>query len=125
MREISTDDAPTAEGASLSQAIVSNGFVYTWGQTPRDPETREVVGEDMAEQTERVMENLSAILEAAGTSLDDVVKTTAFITDMNDYDAFNAVYTEYMSEPYPARSVVKVAGLSTGVRVEVEMVAER
>lgn len=119
-----TSDAPSAEGASLSQEIVSDGFVYTWGLTPMDPEIREVVGENMAEQTERVLENLSTILKAARPSLDNVIKTTVFVTDLNDYDVFNEVYTEDMNEPYPARSVVNIAGLSTGVRAEIEMVAE-
>ncbi|MFC7135415.1 MULTISPECIES: Rid family detoxifying hydrolase [Salinibaculum] len=124
MEEITSSQAPTADGAALSQAIKSNGFVYTWGQTPRDPDTREVVGETMAEQTEQVMENLATILTDAGTSLDSVIKSTVFITDMNDYTAFNKVYESYFEEPYPARSVVKVAGLSPGVRVEIELVAE-
>jgi len=118
VEEITSPSAPTTEGSALSQAIKSNGFVYTWGQTPRDPDTWEVVGETMAAQTEQVVENISAILN-------DAVKSTVFITDMNDYEHFNDVYKSYFDEPYPARSVVKVAGLSTGVRVEIEMVAQQ
>ncbi len=124
MQEVNTGAAPSADGFALSQAIVSNGFVLTSGQTPRDPETREVVGGTMAEQTERVMENLDAILTEAGTSFDSVVRSTVYLTDFADYEQFNSVYESYLAEPFPARSTVKVAGLAPGVRVEIEMTAE-
>jgi 2-iminobutanoate/2-iminopropanoate deaminase len=124
MEEVVSTDAPSTQQAPLSQAVRTGDLVFTSGQTPRDPETRAVVGDTVAEQTDRVMRNLSHVLTAAGTSFDSVVKTTVYLTDMNDYAAFNEVYLDYVADPYPARSVVKVAGLSPGVRVEVELVAE-
>jgi 2-iminobutanoate/2-iminopropanoate deaminase len=122
MREIVTDDAPSSLGP-YSQGIVDDGTVYVSGQGPTDPDTREVVSEDVREQTARTLENVGAILEAAGASLDDVVKATVFLTDMDDYDAVNEVYGEHLSEPFPARSAVEVAELPIDIRVEIEVVA--
>lgn len=123
MREISTDDAPDSIGP-YSQGIVSGDRIYVSGQGPVDPDTGELVGEDIRAETERTLENVSAILEAAGQSLDDVVKATVFVQDMDDYDAVNDVYGEYMSDPYPARSAVQIEDLPVDIGVEIEVVAE-
>jgi 2-iminobutanoate/2-iminopropanoate deaminase len=122
MREISTDDAPGAIGP-YSQGIVDGETVYVSGQGPVDPGSGEIVGEDVGEQTEQTLENVGAILEAAGSSLDDVVKATVFVTDMDDYEAVNEVYGEYMSDPYPARSAVQVVELPIDIDVEIEAIA--
>lgn len=119
---VATDGAPAAIGP-YSQAIVANGFVFTAGQLPLDPETMQLVDGDITAQTERVMQNLSAVLAAAGTSFDRVVKTTCFLADLGDFAAFNAVYGRYLG-PNPApRSTVQVAKLPLGALVEVECVA--
>lgn len=122
MQEISTEDAPDAIGP-YSQGIIDGETVYVSGQGPVDPETGEIVGDDAGAQTERTLENIGAILEAAGSSLDDVVKATVFVTDMDDYDAVNEVYGEYMSDPYPARSAVQVVELPIDIDVEIEAIA--
>jgi reactive intermediate/imine deaminase len=122
MEEISTDEAPASIGP-YSQGIRDGDRIYVSGQGPVDPETGEIVGEDVREQTARTLENVDAVLRAAGRSLDDVVKTTVFVTDMDDYDAVNEVYGEQMSGPYPARSAVEVADLPIDIRVEIEAVA--
>jgi 2-iminobutanoate/2-iminopropanoate deaminase len=119
---VATDKAPAAIGP-YNQAIKANGVVYTAGQIPLDPATGEVVPGDITAQTERVMTSLAAVLEAAGSSLDRVVKTTCFLTDLNDFPAFNAVYAKYFPEAAPARSTVQVAKLPRGVAVEVEAIA--
>lgn len=119
---ISTEGAPAAIGP-YSQAITANGFLFTAGQIPLDPATMTVVEGGITEQTERVMQNLEAILTAAGSSFAKVVKTTCFLSDLADFPAFNAVYATRFSDTPPARSTVQVAKLPLGVKVEVECVA--
>jgi len=122
MREISTDDAPDSMGP-YSQGVEAGGLLFVSGQGAADPETREIVSDDVREQAARVLENVSAILEAAGGSMDDVAKTTVFLTDMDDYEAVNEVYADYMSRPFPARSAVQVGDLPADIRVEIEAIA--
>lgn len=121
MEEISTQTAPASIGP-FSQAIRDDGRIYVSGQGPIDPESGEVVGNTIEEQTARTLENVAIILEAADCSLDDVVKATIFVRDMDDYDAVNDVYAEYMTPPYPARSAVEVAELPIDIDVEIEVV---
>ncbi len=120
---VSTDAAPAAIGP-YSQAVVAGGLVYTAGQIALDPATMEVVPGDVAAQTRRVMDNLSAILAAAGSDLSRVVKTTVFLRDMADFAAMNEVYAAAFGDHRPARSTVAVAGLPRDVRVEIEVVAQ-
>ncbi len=120
---ISTSDAPAAIGP-YSQAVVANGLVYTAGQIALDPATGQVVEGGIREQTTRVMANLRAVLESAGTSLGRVVKSTVFLLDMADFSEMNEVYAAAFGEHKPARSTVAVSGLPRGVRVEIEVVAE-
>ncbi len=120
--KISTNKAPAAIGP-YSQAIKCGNMLFTSGQIPLDPETGAVVGENIAEQAEQVMKNLSAVLAAAGTSPDNAVKTTCFLADMADFAAFNEVYARYFTS-CPARSCVAVKALPKGVLVEVEVIAE-
>lgn len=120
---IQTDHAPAAVGP-YSQAVVANGFVYVAGQVPLVPETKKLIEGDVTVQTQRVLDNVKAILEAAGTSMANVVKTTVFLTDLADFQAMNAVYATYFGDVPPARSTVQVAGLPLpGARVEIEVVA--
>jgi 2-iminobutanoate/2-iminopropanoate deaminase len=122
---IATDKAPAAIGP-YSQAVRTGNLLFTAGQIPLDPATGEVVAGGISEQTTRVLENLKAILEAAGSSLAQVVKTTVFLKDFNDFDAMNAVYRAYLGPegvPPPARSTVEVARLPKDVLVEIEVVA--
>ena len=121
-RAVHTDGAPAALGP-YSQAIVAGGFVYTAGQIPLDPDSGELVEGGVEVQAERVLENLGAILAAAGSSFSKVVKTTVFLSDMDDYAAVNEVYARYFREPYPARSAVQVARPPRGVRLEIEAIA--
>jgi 2-iminobutanoate/2-iminopropanoate deaminase len=123
MRDVvSTKDAPQAIGP-YSQAIKANGFVFTSGQIAIDPATQQVVAGDVAEQTERVLRNLSEILEAAGSGLGKVVRCTVFLKNMNDFAAMNQVYGKYFSSAPPARSTVEVARLPKDVLVEIDVVA--
>ena len=123
MREIvSTKDAPQAIGP-YSQAIKANGFVFTSGQIAIDPSTQQVVTGDVGAQTERVLRNLSEILEAAGSGLGKVVRSTVFLKDMNDFAAMNQVYGKYFSSAPPARSTVEVARLPKDVLVELDVIA--
>jgi len=123
MREIvSTKDAPQAIGP-YSQAIKANGFIFTSGQIAIDPATQQVVAGDVAAQTERVLRNLSEILEAAGSGLGKVVKSTVFLKSMDDFAAMNAVYGEYFSSAPPSRSTVEVARLPRDVLVEIDVIA--
>ena len=122
MKKISTNKAPAAIGP-YSQAVAVNGLLYTSGQIALDPETNTFVDGDITVQTERVMQNLMAVLAEAGTCADKVVKTTCFLADIADFAAFNAVYGKYFTEK-PARSCVAVAALPKGARVEVEVIAE-
>lgn len=118
---ISTDKGPKAIGP-YSQAIKAGGFIYTAGQIPFDPATGQLIAEDVAAQTARVMENLKAIVEAAGSSLEKAVKATVYLKDMNDFTAMNEVYGKYFSKNPPARSTVEVAKLPRDVRVEIDLV---
>jgi 2-iminobutanoate/2-iminopropanoate deaminase len=119
---IQTDNAPAAIGP-YSQAIKAGGFVFVSGQIPIDPQTGQFVPGGIAEQTERVLKNLSAVLEAAGSSLDRVVKTTVFLADMKEFSGMNEVYATFFSSPPPARATVAAAGLPRDARVEIEAVA--
>jgi len=119
---IKTDRAPQAIGP-YSQAIKTNGFVYASGQVALDPATGQFVEGGIVEQTEQVLRNLSAVLEAAGTSLDQVIKTTVFLADMADFAAMNEVYGKFFGSEPPARATVQAAGLPRDARVEIEVVA--
>ena len=121
-RTVSTDSAPAAIGP-YSQAIIAGGFLFTAGQIALDPVTGQVVEGDVVPQTKRVLQNLEAVLAAAGASWKDVVKTTVFLQDMKDFPRMNEVYSAVMGEARPARSTVQVAGLPRGVLVEIELVA--
>jgi len=121
MQKIYTDKAPAAIGP-YRQAVIVNGMLYTSGQIPLNPENGQVVEGGIKEQALQVMKYLKAILDAAGTSFENVVKTTCFLADMGDFAAFNEVYAEYFTEK-PARSCVAVKELPKGVLVEVELIA--
>lgn len=121
MEAVSTPKAPQAIGP-YSQAVRAHGLLFVSGQIPLSPEGDLVEG-DIRAQTERVMENLKAILEAAGSSLSRVVQTTCFLADMEDFPAFNEVYARYFQPPYPARATVAVKALPRGVQVEVACIA--
>ena len=121
LKKISTDKAPAAIGP-YSQAIMANGFLFTSGQIPINPATGNVDAQGITAQAEQVMVNLKAVLDEAGTSFDNVVKTTCFIADMGDFAAFNEVYAKYITSA-PARSCVAVKALPKGVLCEVEVIA--
>ena len=124
MREIiKTEGAPAAIGP-YSQAVRAGGFIFCSGQIPTDPKTGEFVAGGVAEQTEQVMRNLTAVLEAAGSGLDRIVKTTVFLADMNDFAAMNEVYGRYFQDNPPARATVQAARLPRDARVEIEAIAE-
>ena len=118
---ISTSNAPAAIGP-YSQAIETDGYVFTSGQIPINPATGEVEGKTIEEQTEQVMHNIGALLEASGLTVANVVKTTWFLADLNDFAAFNAVYAKYFPNEAPARSCFAVAGLPKGAKLEVETI---
>ena len=123
MRQVvATDNAPKAIGP-YSQAIKANGFVFVSGQIAFDPATQQIIEGDVAAQTDRVLQNLSAILAAAGTSFDMVVKTTVFLKNMGDFSAMNDVYAGYFPRNPPARSTVAAAGLPRDVLVEIDVIA--
>lgn len=122
MKKIYTEKAPAAIGP-YSQAIAIGAFLFTSGQIPVDPVTGEVVEGGIEAQTEQICKNLSAVLEAAGTNLKNVVKTTCFLTDMANFAAFNGVYAKYFTEN-PARSCVTVKALPKGVLAEIEVIAK-
>lgn len=122
IQKISTPNAPKAIGP-YSQAAVTGNLIYTSGQIPLDPETGAMVGTNVTEQTEQVMKNLAAVLDAAGTSFDNVVKTTCLLADIADFAAFNEVYAKYITSA-PARSCVAVRDLPKGALVEVEVIAQ-
>jgi len=123
MREvISTKDAPLAIGP-YSQAIKANGFIFTSGQIAIDPSTQQVIAGDVGAQTDRVLRNLSEILEAAGSGLGKVVRSTVFLQNMSDFAAMNQVYGKYFSSTPPARSTVEVARLPKDVLVEIDVTA--
>jgi 2-iminobutanoate/2-iminopropanoate deaminase len=121
LRAISTDRAPKPVGP-FSQAIKANGFVFVAGITARDPKTGQVIEDDITRQTVLIMENIKAILEAAGSSFDQTVKTTVYLKDMNDFDAMGKVYSRYFPTHPPARATVEVARLHGG-RIEIELIA--
>ena len=123
MKAISTQKAPAAIGP-YSQAIQVGNLVYTSGQIPIDPATRKFVEGGIKEQTRQSLTNVKSILEEAGLTMGNVVKTTVFMADMNDFADMNAVYVEFFAEPYPARSAVAVKTLPKGALVEIEVVAE-
>ena len=123
MNAISTKKAPAAIGP-YSQAIRVGNIVYTSGQIPLDPATGAFVEGGIKEQTRQALTNIKAILEEAGTSMDNVVKTTVFMANMDDFADMNAVYAEFFTEPYPARSAVAVKTLPKGALIEIEVIAE-
>lgn len=123
MNAISTKKAPAAIGP-YSQAIRVGNIVYTSGQIPLDPATGTFVEGGIKEQTRQALTNIKAILEEAGTSMDNVVKTTVFMANMDDFADMNAVYAEFFTEPYPARSAVAVKTLPKGALIEIEVIAE-
>ena len=122
INKISTDKAPKAIGP-YSQAILCGGMLYTSGQIALSPESGELIGENIAEQTEQIMKNLSAVLEAAGTGFQNVIKTTCFLADIADFAVFNEVYGKYITSA-PARSCVAVKSLPKGALAEVEAIAK-
>lgn len=121
-RIINTPNAPAAIGP-YSQAIEVNGTLYVSGQIPFVPSTMTVISEDVSEQTQQSLENVKAILEAAGYTFQDVVKASVFIKDMNDFAKINEVYNKYLGEVRPARACVEVARLPRDVKVEIEVIA--
>jgi len=121
VRTIHSDRAPAAIGP-YSQAVVGGGLLFTAGQIAIDPATGEIVAGDVVAQTERVMKNLTAILDHAGASWDRVVKTTVYLQDMADFPRVNEVYARHLGQARPARSTVQVAGLPRGVLVEIDAV---
>jgi 2-iminobutanoate/2-iminopropanoate deaminase len=123
VESVSTDDAPVNEDLPFSQAIVHGDTVYVSGQVGIDPATGDVVDGGIQAETRRTMENVGAILEAAGTSLDNVVKTTVFLDDVDDFAAFNEAYGEFVDDPLPARSAFEVGDLAIDIAVEIEVIA--
>lgn len=124
MKQISTQNAPAAIGP-YSQAIEVNGFVYASGQLPIDPATGSFPEGGVKEQTRQSILNVKAILEEAGLALSNVVKTTVYLADMDDFAAMNEVYSQFFAQPFPARSAIAVKALPKGALVEVEVVAAR
>ncbi len=122
MEFVSTEQAPAAIGP-YSQAVKAGGFVFTAGQIALDPGTMELVGSDVKAQTERVLQNLGAVLTAAGCSLSNVVKTTVYLADMADFAAMNEIYAKRFGDHRPARSAVEAAELPKGALVEIEAIA--
>ncbi len=119
---VNTEKAPAAFGP-FSQAIKTDSFIFTSGQLPIDPDTGKVIDGDIINQTRQVLNNLKAILNEAGSALKDVVKATVYITSMDDFQAVNEIYSEFFSDPLPARSCVEVSGLAKGAKVEIEAIA--
>lgn len=122
MKQVNTNNAPAAIGP-YSQAIEANGFVYASGQLPIDPATGKFPEDGIKEQTKQSLSNVKAILEEAGLTLKNVVKTTVYLADMADFGEMNEVYSQFFSEPFPARSAVAVKALPKGAMVEVEVIA--
>ena len=118
---VATERAPAAIGP-YSQAVRAGGSVYLSGQIPLDPATGELVAGDIAMQARRVFDNLRAVCEAAGASLDDVVRVGIYLMDLRDFAAVNAVMADYFAAPYPARSTIQVSGLPRGARVEIDAI---
>ena len=126
MKEIVRTEAAPApfQGAPYSQAIVSGGFVFVSGQLSLRPDHAEIVGETIQEQTEQVFANLGAILEAAGSGLDKLVKTTVYLVDLNEFQGMNEVYARHVGDRPPARATVEISALPAGAKVEIEAIAE-
>jgi 2-iminobutanoate/2-iminopropanoate deaminase len=123
-RVVRTEAAPAPfQGAPYSQAIVANGFVFVAGQLAFEPGSTEIVGATIEEQTERVFANLGAILEAAGSGLDKLVKTTVFLVNLGDFQGMNAVYARHVGDQPPARSTIEIGQLPSGALVEIEAIA--
>lgn len=123
VEEVATDEVPQSEDLPFSQAIVHGDTVYVSGQVGTDPETGEIVDGGVQAETRQIMENISAILEAAGTSMDNVVKATVFLDDVGEFEEFNEVYREYLTDPLPARSAFEVSDLAIDIAVEIEVIA--
>lgn len=121
-KAVETADAPKAIGP-YSQAIIANGFVFTAGQIGSDPKTGQLVEGGIEEQTEQVLKNIAAVLKASGSSMDDVVKTTVFLADINDFAKMNEIYARHFGAPFPARSTVQVARLPRDAKIEIETIA--
>jgi 2-iminobutanoate/2-iminopropanoate deaminase len=125
-RAVRTESAPAPfQGAPYSQGIVSGELVFVSGQLGIEPAEGRVVEGGIVEQTEQVMRNLAAILEEAGSTLDDVLMTSIFLVDLQDFQAMNEVYARHLTEPYPARATVQIAALPSGARIEIAVVARR
>ncbi len=122
-RSIQTERAPAALGP-YSQGVISGELLFTAGQIPLDPATGKLVGGDFAMRVRQVLQNLDAVCQAAGTSLNRAVKLTVFLTDLSHFATVNAVFSEMLTEPYPARSAVQVAALPLGTDIEIECIAE-
>jgi 2-iminobutanoate/2-iminopropanoate deaminase len=123
-RVVHTEKAPAPfQGAPYSQGIVHGDLVFVAGQVGLDPETNQVVGGGIEAQTEQAMKNISAVLEAAGSSLSNVLKTSIFLVDFDDFAAMNEVYARFVGPDFPARATVQIAGLPMGALVEIEVVA--
>ena len=118
---ISTENAPQAIGP-YSQAVKAGNLMFISGQIPLDPKTGDLVSESIEDQAKQVLDNVKSICEASGNSLDDIVKISIFLTDLNNFSVVNDVMKEYFSEPYPARATVEVSGLPLGVNVEIEAI---
>jgi 2-iminobutanoate/2-iminopropanoate deaminase len=119
---VSTSAAPQAIGP-YSQAVLAGSMLFVSGQIPLDPETGKIVDGDLAAQTHRVFRNLGAILQAAGASFDNVVRTTVYLADMNDFPAMNEIYGSYFSSPAPARATIQAARLPKDARLEIDLIA--
>jgi 2-iminobutanoate/2-iminopropanoate deaminase len=123
-RKAITSKKATSVGA-YSHGIDSDGLVFLSGQTPIDPDTGKLAGEDIKSQTQQSFDNLFGVLEAAGLASDDVQKVNVFLTDMNDFSAMNEIYKQQFSAPYPARTTIGVASLPLGAKIEIEMIARK
>ena len=121
-KEIITENAPTALGP-YSQGVEANGFIFVSGQIALDPAIGEMITGDITDQTRKVLDNVKAVLEAAGSSLDKSVKCTVYLQDMNDFADMNTVYAEYFSSPFPARAAVQIARLPKDALVEIDAIA--
>ena len=119
---ISTNEAPAAVGP-YSQAVRAGSLVFCAGQIPLDPKTAQIVSQDIGEQTRRVLDNITAVLKAEGLTFEHIVKTTIFLTDLNDFQTVNEIYGSYFKQAPPARSTVQVSALPKGARVEIEAIA--
>jgi 2-iminobutanoate/2-iminopropanoate deaminase len=121
---VRTEKAPAPfQGAPYSQAIRANGFVFVSGQLSLEPDHAEIVGDSIQEQTEKVFDNLQAILEEAGSGLDRIVKTTVYLIDLNEFAGMNEVYARRVGEPFPARATIEISKLPSGAKVEIEAIA--